>query len=61
MVRVLWLQGGTIFGEEGFFRIERGVNALNIESNCGWGTIVDLDPPRDVAQLPCEDGHGRGK
>eukprot|EP01043_Picozoa_sp_COSAG02_P079976 COSAG02_NODE_18785_length_919_cov_1.298780_2_plen_56_part_00 len=54
------MQGGTIFGEEGFFRIERGVNSLNIESNCGWGTIVDLDPPRDMSQLPCEDGHGRG-
>eukprot|EP01051_Picozoa_sp_SAG22_P007543 SAG22_NODE_535_length_9385_cov_6.941202_7_plen_132_part_00 len=54
--------GGTIFGEEGFFRIERGVNALNIETGCGWGTIVDLDPLRDMTngRLPCEDGHGRG-
>ena len=25
--------GGTIWGDEGFFRIERGVNALNIEVN----------------------------
>ena len=31
--------GGTIFGEEGFFRIERGVNALNIESHCGYATV----------------------
>ena len=55
--------GGTIFGEEGFFRIERGVNALNIESGCGWATIADLDPPRDMTDglLPCEDGHGRGQ
>jgi hypothetical protein len=25
------------------------------------GTIAELDPPRDMTQLPCEDGHGRGK
>lgn len=49
--------GGTIFGEEGFFRIERGVNALNIESHCGYATVLDPDPPRgDASHLPCENG-----
>jgi hypothetical protein len=38
----LCMQGGTIFGEEGFFRIERGVNALNIETSCGW--VAQLNP-----------------
>ena len=49
--------GGTIFGEEGFFRIERGVNALNIESNCGWATVLDANPQREnVDSFPCENG-----
>ena len=49
--------GGTIFGEEGFFRIERGVNALNIESHCGYATVRDPYPPRAPdASLPCENG-----
>ena len=48
--------GGTIFGEEGFFRIQAGVNALNIESHCGWATIEDPNPPRDMGKLPCENG-----
>ena len=50
--------GGTIFGEDGFFRIERGVNALNIESHCGWATIADARPTRsrNMSQLPCENG-----
>jgi hypothetical protein len=49
--------GGTIFGEEGFFRIQRGVNALNIESHCGWATILHPDPPRgNSSTLPCENG-----
>ena len=49
--------GGTIFGEEGFFRIERGVNALNIESHCGWASIRDPDPKRaNASTLPCENG-----
>eukprot|EP01052_Picozoa_sp_SAG31_P020479 SAG31_NODE_1542_length_7951_cov_4.038844_5_plen_341_part_00 len=52
--------GGTIFGEEGFFRIERGVNALNIESNCGWATVLDPNPGReDVDAFPCENGVAR--
>ena len=38
--------GGTIFGEEGFFRIERGVNALNIESHCGYATVRFCTSPR---------------
>merc|ERR1712118_447834 len=48
--------GGTIFGEDGFFRIERGVNALNIESHCGWATLVSGRPKRDEGALPCENG-----
>ena len=48
--------GGTIFGEDGFFRIERGVNALNIESHCGWATVADSRPRRDMGGLPCENG-----
>lgn len=27
---------GTFWGEEGWFRIVRGINSLLIESNCGW-------------------------
>ena len=49
--------GGTIFGEEGFFRIEAGVNALNIESHCGWATVQDAAPKRGpLVDLPCENG-----
>ena len=49
--------GGTIFGEEGFFRIERGRNALNIESHCGYATVRDAYPQRArPASLPCENG-----
>jgi len=35
MVRNSW---GTHWGEKGFFRIVRGVNNINIESNCSWAT-----------------------
>jgi len=49
--------GGTVFGDEGFFRIERGVNALNIESHCGYATVLNPYPPRgEVSQMPCENG-----
>ena len=45
------------WGEDGFFRIEAGVNALNIESHCGFATVLDPDPPRgDLSHLPCENG-----
>lgn len=32
---------GTYWGEEGWFRLEKGVNALGVESNgCDWGTVA---------------------
>jgi cathepsin X len=37
-VRNSW---GTHWGEQGFFRLCRGVNNLNIESDCSWGTPED--------------------
>lgn len=37
-VRNSW---GTAWGEQGFFRIVRGVNNINIESECAWATPVD--------------------
>lgn len=27
---------GTVWGEQGWFRIVRGINSLNIESRCAW-------------------------
>ncbi|EAR83820.1 papain family cysteine protease (macronuclear) [Tetrahymena thermophila SB210] len=38
MVRNSW---GTYWGENGFFRIIRGVNNLNIESACAWAVPRD--------------------
>jgi cathepsin X len=37
-VRNSW---GTHFGEDGFFRVVRGVNNINIESDCSWATPTD--------------------
>ena len=37
-VRNSW---GSAWGEEGFFRVCRGVNNIAIESNCAWATPVD--------------------
>ena len=53
--------GGTMFGEGGFFQLEAGVNALNIESHCGWATLETAEPPRDIEKIPCENGIPRPK
>jgi len=37
-VRNSW---GTHWGENGFFRVCRGVNNINIESDCAWATPKD--------------------
>lgn len=37
-VRNSW---GTHYGEQGFIRVCRGVNNLNIESSCSWATPLD--------------------
>jgi len=38
LVRNSW---GTHWGEDGFFRVCRGVNNINIESDCAWATPKD--------------------
>lgn len=48
--------GGTMFGIDGFFHLELGKNRLNIESHCGWATIQNSRPARDIAKIPCENG-----
>lgn len=37
-VRNSW---GSHWGENGFFRVVRGVNNIAIESSCYWGTPLD--------------------
>ena len=37
-VRNSW---GTHWGEDGFFRVCRGVNNIAIESDCAWATPTD--------------------
>lgn len=32
---------GSHWGEDGFFRLVRGVNNINIEGDCDWGTPLD--------------------
>jgi cathepsin X len=38
VVRNSW---GTHWGESGFFRVVRGINNINIESDCSWATPID--------------------
>jgi cathepsin X len=38
MVRNSW---GSHYGEQGFVKIAKGINNLNIESDCAWATPVD--------------------
>lgn len=38
LVRNSW---GTHWGENGFFRVIRGINNINIESDCSWATPTD--------------------
>lgn len=37
-VRNSW---GSYWGEKGYFRLIRGVNSLNIESECSWSVPKD--------------------
>ena len=32
---------GSAWGENGYFRIEKGKNVLGIESSCSWGNPLD--------------------
>jgi len=32
---------GAHWGEEGFFRVVRGINNIAVESSCYWGTPLD--------------------
>jgi len=40
LVRNSW---GTHWGEDGFVRVIRGINNINIESDCSWATPI-VDP-----------------
>jgi len=37
-VRNSW---GSHWGEDGFFRVVRGINNIDIESKCSWATVKD--------------------
>ena len=45
LVRNSW---GTHWGEQGFFRICRGTNNINIESDCAWATPKNTWDPMTV-------------
>jgi cathepsin X len=59
MVRNSW---GTHFGEQGFFRVVRGINNIAIESDCAWAvptnqavhktTDAEKNDPRNVVTNP---------
>jgi len=38
---------GSHWGEDGFFRIIRGTNSMNIEWNCGWG-VPSFEPAAEA-------------
>lgn len=46
--------GGTTWGDEGYFKIQRGVNTLGIEQHCGFATVSDPFPVRNDAGVFCE-------
>ena len=67
MVRNSW---GTNWGEDGFFRIVRGVNNLGIESDCAWAVPIDTwtrgernfsNPTKSHAFLPKIENGGSCK
>lgn len=43
---------GTRFGEEGWFRLIRGINSLNIEWNCGFGIPAEPVKPEIKNDVP---------
>lgn len=44
---------GTAWGDAGWFLLERGANALGVESNgCDWGTVAGQDDPPGPSALP---------
>jgi cathepsin X len=50
---------GTHWGEEGFFKLVRGVNNMAIESNCTWATPMDTwSTPKDHMHVTTVDEKG---
>ena len=46
---------GTHWGEQGFFRVVRGVNNIGIESDCAWATPKDTWTTPQVHQTTLEE------